>query len=59
MEQMTFFTRLGQAILSASRTMYMFKSCAHCTLGRKLLIRLITMVNGAHALQRIHRAVRQ
>ena len=57
MEQVTFFTRLGQAILDASRTIYMFKSCSHCSLGRKLLIRFITMVGGVRALQRIHRAV--
>lgn len=57
MEHITFLTRLGQAILSASRTVYTFKSCAHCTLVRKMLVRFITMVSGARAAQRIHRAV--
>eukprot|EP00903_Cladosiphon_okamuranus_P018038 g16600.t1 len=56
MEQITFFTRLGQAILSASRTMYMFKSCSHCAFGRKVLIRFYTLLTGAKAIQRIHRA---
>lgn len=57
MEQITFFTRLGQAIMGASRAVYLFKSCGHCTLGRKVVIRLITFINGANTLKRIHRAV--
>jgi len=59
MEQITFFTRLGQAIMGASRAIYLFKSCGHCTLGRKVLIRFITFINGANTLKRIHRAVRE
>ncbi|CAM9996827.1 unnamed protein product, partial [Laminaria digitata] len=56
MEAIAFFTRLGQAILSAGRTFYMFQSCGHCTLTRKMVIRTITIFNGAQAVDQIHRA---
>ena len=57
MEGVTFFTRLGQAILSAGRTFYMFQSCGHCSFTRKSMIRAVSVFHGAHALDQIHRAV--
>lgn len=59
LEQTVFFTRLGQAILGASRTVYMFKSCGHCTFVRKVCIRIMSTINGGQTFNRIHGAVRQ
>ncbi|CAM9673798.1 unnamed protein product [Ectocarpus sp. 8 AP-2014] len=56
LEQTVFFTRLGQAILGASRTVYMFKSCGHCALVRKVCIRIMSTINGGQTFNRIHSA---
>ncbi|CAN0044561.1 unnamed protein product, partial [Ectocarpus fasciculatus] len=56
LEQTVFFTRLGQAILGASRIVYMFKSCGHCTFVRKVCIRIMSTINGGQTFNRIHGA---
>ncbi|CAM9974996.1 unnamed protein product, partial [Ectocarpus sp. 4 AP-2014] len=56
LEQTVFFTRLGQAILGASRTIYMFKSCGHCAFVRKVCIRIMSAINGGQTFNRIHSA---